>query len=80
MSPFLFVLAMEYLSRILDEAYNKGLIEGFCLQQNGLHVSHLLFVDDILFFSRVDELELQNLHLLLKSFEIAKGLSINLMK
>lgn len=74
LSHILFVLAMDYLSRITDEAYAKGLIEGFSLHNEDFHVSHLLFADDILLFSTPNEVKLQNLKLLLNSFELASGL------
>lgn len=48
----------------------KGLIEGFHIRAYyGIHISHLLFAD-----------KLRNLHVLLKSFEQASGLNINLRK
>lgn len=80
LSPFLFVIAMDYLSQTLDAAYNKGLIEGFRIRDNGTHISHLLFADDILLLSSPDERKFRNLHLILKSFEQASGLNINLNK
>lgn len=47
-SPLLFVLCMEYFSRIL----NKAICSGFLFHKNckAMKLSHLCFVDDLLFF------------------------------
>lgn len=45
-----------------------------------VHISHLLFSDDILLFSTDDLSSLKNLRLILMVFEKASGLKINLQK
>lgn len=80
LSPFLFVIVMDYLSRVLEESYKKGITEGFSTKNSRFHVSHLLFADDILLFSSPSESKMKNLNLLLKGFDVAIGLNINLHK
>lgn len=80
LSHFLFVLAMDYLSQLLDDAFRKGLIKGYYVQQRNLHRSHLLFANDILLFSITKETKIQNLFYLIKGFERASGLRINVQK
>jgi len=49
LSRLLFILVMEALSKLVNKAYEVGLLEGFHLgnsQSHGLLVSHLLFADD----------------------------------
>jgi hypothetical protein len=53
LSPFLFVLVMEALSRMLGAFISRGLISGFIVglsELNRVNVSHLLFADDTLVF------------------------------
>ena len=49
LSPLLFLLIMEVLSRILKKIEEGGLIQGFHVgpvNSTGIRVSHLLFADD----------------------------------
>lgn len=47
-SPFIFVIAMDYLSRLIQAAEHRGLIKGCSFST--VSISHLLFADDILLF------------------------------
>ena len=49
LSPLLFILIIESLSRIILDAQQKGLIKGFQYSHD-LYITHLLFVDDVLLF------------------------------
>ena len=57
--PLLFLLIMEVLSRLLKKTEECNLIRGFyvgAMNSVGVHISHLLFVDDtILFFDTFKE-------------------------
>ena len=53
LSPLLFVLVMEAVSRMLDKAILEGRLSGFnagASASRSLMVSHLLFADDTLIF------------------------------
>lgn len=54
MSPFLFALAMEYLSRMLAELKNKKQLY-FHPKCKKLGLTHLSFADDLLLFAREDK-------------------------
>ena len=57
LSPLLFLLIMEVLSRMLRRTEEVGLIRGFKAGnsvENDLFVSHLLFVDDTIVFCDAD--------------------------
>lgn len=80
LSPFLFIIAMDYLSMILEEVSSKNLISGCHINQNRFTLNHLLFTDDILLFSEANIDKIRNLQLAITSFEKASGLKINLQK
>ena len=83
LSPWLFVLVMEAIGRILDKAIHDGHMSGFGvgrLEGRSLAVSHLLFVDDILIFCDADLDQVLFLRMILIWFEAIFGLKINLGK
>ena len=51
LSPLLFLLVAEGLSRALLDEKRRGLFEGIKISTN-LNITHLLFVDDILIFCK----------------------------
>lgn len=79
LSPILFVIVMEYFSRLMkgvsqrsDYHHHPG-----CKQ---LNISHIMFADDLLIFSRPDKQSLEAVMSALKSFEQSAGLRANLQK
>ncbi|XP_026385033.1 uncharacterized protein LOC113280648 [Papaver somniferum] len=50
LSPFLFLLVVEILSKLVDDAVLRGEIHGFQVAEDGLMTSHLQFADDTLVF------------------------------
>ncbi|XP_030478283.1 uncharacterized protein LOC115695353 [Cannabis sativa] len=73
MSPYLFLLCNEILSRILDRAQVNGDIHGIKISRNALAVSHLMFADDTLLFTRANTVEAGNIGMCLKKFEDWSG-------
>eukprot|EP00253_Pinus_taeda_P008165 PITA_08165 len=79
LSPLLFLLVAEGLSRLLMEAKREGLIKGLEVAVN-LFISHLLFVDDILLFTNGSLNEVKELKVILDIFMKATGMQINFRK
>lgn len=77
LSPFLFIIAMDYLSMILEEARSKNPISGCHINRNHFDLNYLLFANDILLFSTADIGKIQNLRIIISSFKKASGLKIS---
>ena len=79
MSPLLFLLVAEGLSRSIKEANRLGTFFGIQLTQN-LQISNLLFVDDILIFCSGSVRDFNTLDDILKIFSKSTGMNINFGK
>eukprot|EP00253_Pinus_taeda_P015506 PITA_15506 len=79
LSPLLFLLVAEGLSRLIMEAKRTGLIKGLEVAIN-LFISHLLFVDDILLFTNGSLNEVKEIKIILDLFMKATGMQINIRK
>jgi hypothetical protein len=67
LSPLLFVVVMEALSRMMVATVDKGLVDGFLVGSRnnaGMVVSHLLFADDTLIFCGANGEHIRNLRCL----------------
>ena len=72
-SPFLFVLCLEYLSRSLKNLkHNRDF--NFHPMCKVLNITHLAFADDLMLFSKEDEISVQILLSKLVSFRDCLGL------
>lgn len=83
LSPMLFNLVMEALSKMMDRAVSGGLLRAFTVsfgEHSNVRVSYLLFVDDTLVFCDADVAQLTYLKQVLVWFQIVSGLKINLSK
>ena len=57
LSPFLFILGVEVLSRLLFKEERKGSIKGLRIARNVSAIHHLLFADDLLIFGKASVAE-----------------------
>ena len=83
LSPLLFAIVMEALSRMMNRVVENGLLSDFKVgsrDTHWVHVSHLLFADDTLIFSDANPEHIFNLRLLFTWFEAISGLRINFNK
>ncbi|KAL9676543.1 hypothetical protein QQ045_004757 [Rhodiola kirilowii] len=80
LSPYLFVLCMEWLARRLERAYQVGDVQGIRVSRSGPHVLHLLFSDDCILFVRADVDNIMRVKSILKEFEEISGQRINYSK
>ncbi|RVW92960.1 Transposon TX1 uncharacterized 149 kDa protein [Vitis vinifera] len=80
LSPFLFTLVADVLSRLMIRVEETGITEGFFVGRNRTRVSLLQFADDTIFFSKASMEHLQNLKIIILVFGQVSGLKINLEK
>lgn len=80
LSPYLFLLCAEGLSKLLHGALVRKQISGLSLARNGFPISHLLFADDSLLFFKAKLSEAVVIRNLLKIYEGASGQEINFDK
>ncbi|GJR23059.1 putative RNA-directed DNA polymerase, eukaryota, reverse transcriptase zinc-binding domain protein [Tanacetum coccineum] len=78
LSLFLFILVMEGLHVAIQDAINAGLYCGAKL--HFLHVSHLLFADDVLLLGEWSSINISNVVNLLNCFYKVSSLKLNLHK
>jgi len=76
LSPLLFLLVAEGLSRAIIEAHHEGRFQGIRVAPN-LNITHLLFVDDVLIFCSGCRRESRVLKEILELFSKATGMEIN---
>ncbi|XP_026387902.1 uncharacterized protein LOC113282973 [Papaver somniferum] len=80
LSPFLFLLVVEVLSLLMNDAVAAGRISGFQVVEGGTIVSHLQFADDTIILLDATKLEVRRLFIILMMFEVMTGLKPNLEK
>ena len=83
LSPLLFLLIMEVLSRILKKTEDCGLLRGFHVGPSnpiGVRISHFLFADDTILFCDASRDQLLSIRLALTCFQVFTGLKVNMGK
>ena len=83
LSPLLFLLIMEVLSRLLKKIEECNLIRGFHVGAGnsiGVSISHLLFTDDTILFCDASREQLLSIRLVLSCFHAFTGLKVNVRK
>jgi len=79
LSPLLFVLSMDYLSRLLKVTIGDPRFK-FHPNYKSLGLTHLMFADDLILFCKADPHTLKLLMEALASFHNTAGLKANLHK
>ncbi|KAK5843387.1 hypothetical protein PVK06_005843 [Gossypium arboreum] len=80
LSPYLFLLCMDALSRMLTNAQETNHIKGIRASKDGPRINHLFFADDALLFVRNKRSEVKVFTQILESFKRMSVQSINLDK
>lgn len=80
LSPYLFIIRMEMLSRAISNAEERNLIHGIKFGPTAPSISHLLFSEDLLIFSKASKSESENILSILNEFSLASSQLINMEK
>lgn len=75
-SPFLFIMALKYLSRRTIDASQRGDLELFD-QKDMMVESHLAYAENVVFFCRTSQRSLNTLKGIMVDFMTISGLQIN---
>ncbi|KAL0457145.1 UNVERIFIED_CONTAM: putative mitochondrial protein [Sesamum latifolium] len=79
-SPYLFLLCTESFSSLLQRAEADGHIRGVSICRRAPSISHLLFTDDTLIFSRASQADSRAILAVLDTYRRASEQEINLQK
>jgi hypothetical protein len=80
LSPFLFILGTEVLSRLLLRQESQGLLSGIKIARNCSPISHLLFAGDLILFTKATSSQANSLKVVLDQFCTWSGQAINPFK
>lgn len=80
LSPYLFILCTEFLSRMLMEEEEKGGINGIKVSRRAPTISHLLYADDILVMCRANKKEASVVKSCFDKFCLWSGHEVSLEK
>lgn len=75
LSPYIFNLVVDILSRLVSLGVDKRVVEGFWVGKSLVPLSHLQFADDTIFFCSGWDSSFSNLNSLLSFFEV-RGLRL----
>jgi ribonuclease HI len=79
-SPYIFILCMEYLSYLIDDEVSQGNWKGVKTSRNGPTFTHLFFADDLILFAKATRRNCDSINKVLKLFCENSGQSISLNK
>ncbi|XP_016172423.1 uncharacterized protein LOC107614804 [Arachis ipaensis] len=80
LSPFLFVLVVDVLHRMVGEAVRIGRISPLVVGRDCVELSHIQFADDTIMFYPPEDETMKNYKRLLRWFELMSWLNINFEK
>ncbi|KAK6782008.1 hypothetical protein RDI58_019804 [Solanum bulbocastanum] len=80
LSPALFILGAEVLSRSLNRLHQNPLYHGFYMERRGPQINHLSFADDIIIFTSGRKHSLKLIMQTLATYERVSGQLINKAK
>lgn len=77
LSPGLFVITTETLSRVLNHLHTKERYNGFSMNNRGPRINHLAYADDLFIFTSCDKYSIKKVMKTLHQYEEASGQEIS---
>ncbi len=62
LSPYLFIICQEVLSRLIDQQFILRNISGVSMNVSGPAINHVMFADDLMMFTKANRREVQILN------------------
>ncbi|GJU39409.1 reverse transcriptase [Tanacetum coccineum] len=79
-SPYLFIIVADVLSRQLTKAMEFGSYPGIKMARTCPVISHIFFADDSIFFCKASQAECESLVSILDAYSHASGQNVNFQK
>ncbi|BFG30782.1 hypothetical protein CerSpe_170560 [Prunus speciosa] len=79
-SPYIFILVSDVLSVMLNQAVERGFVQGIRFSRDGPTLSHLFFADDSILFLKATERNCNAVASILNSYCHASGQVVNFEK
>ncbi|KAM6595903.1 hypothetical protein CsatA_006427 [Cannabis sativa] len=80
LSPALFIIAADVLSRLIMTKTEEGKIAGFKFTRNGPAITHLMFADDVILFGKASVKEAKNFLKCIEEYCAWSGQAVNYQK
>ncbi|KAH0709403.1 hypothetical protein KY284_010830 [Solanum tuberosum] len=77
LSPTLFILGAEILSRMLNLLHHDQTYKGFHMETRGPQINHLCFADDVIIFTSTTRRSLQLIMKTLSTYEVVSDQCVN---
>lgn len=77
MSPYLYILAMEFLTKSIEKELQQGKIKGIKLASTAPILTYLMYADDLMLMGQADLQEVQSYVEILGRFGAKSGLMVN---
>lgn len=77
MSPYLFIIAMDPLSRMFEASRKRGIIRGIKLARTAVPLTNSMFADDLLLMGSLAQQEVTQIRGVLQEFCTISGMEIN---
>lgn len=80
LSPYLFILGQEILSRMLDHELRQRNIKGIRTSISGPTITHVMYADDIVLFSKATKKDAETISEILEKYSLWSGQLVNRSK
>jgi Reverse transcriptase (RNA-dependent DNA polymerase) len=77
LSPYLFIISMEFFTKAMDRALQEARIQGIKVARSAPILTHALYADDLVVFARANGNEVHQLQTILQEFGQVSGLQLN---